>query len=240
MAQWLKPTRYLNFNHPNVQQVLNSITRNCSSDQEKAVAIHEFVRTSVLFGFGPKFANYTASEVLELGVGFCNTKATLFNALLRGAGIPARQHFVGLNADVLRGFVSPGAWVDHSWTEVFLNGKWVSVDSYTVDPVIEAYGKQKLIVEKATLGYGVHIEGTSKWDGNGDAFIQCVGGFTSPDRNITCVDFGTFNDTEEFYSGPWQNGHAPFSKFSFVGKMFVAPLLMYASSSIDSLRRRSQ
>jgi transglutaminase-like putative cysteine protease len=43
-----------------------------------------------------------ASAVIRAGVGFCNPKSTLFVALLRGAGIPARQHMVSINMNVLK------------------------------------------------------------------------------------------------------------------------------------------
>ena len=47
-----------------------------------------------------------ASEVLRAKVGYCNTKATLFIALLRAAGVPARQHFVDLRNVLISDFLN--------------------------------------------------------------------------------------------------------------------------------------
>ena len=86
------------------------------------------------FGFTPHFYAMSAAEVLSAGVGYSNTKATLFIALLRAAGIEARQQFVDVNAAVLRGmFDLRTPFIDHSYTEVLLDGAWVPTDSYVVD-----------------------------------------------------------------------------------------------------------
>ncbi|MEW6213687.1 MAG: transglutaminase-like domain-containing protein [Nitrospirota bacterium] len=60
-----------------------------------------------------------ATEVLRMGQGDCNEHATLFTALARAAGIPARIA-VGLT-------YKDGFFYYHAWPEVYLN-EWVAVD----------------------------------------------------------------------------------------------------------------
>jgi transglutaminase-like putative cysteine protease len=48
---------------------------------EKIESIFYFVRDGIKFGFPPKFDEVKASQVIDYGLGYCNTKATLFLAL---------------------------------------------------------------------------------------------------------------------------------------------------------------
>ena len=58
---------------------------------ERVRAIYNFVRDEVLFGYNVD-DGIPASRVLADGFGQCNTKGTLFMALLRSCGIPCRIH----------------------------------------------------------------------------------------------------------------------------------------------------
>ena len=99
------------------------ITQGLPTERQRAVAIHDFVRDQVKFGFTGRFYAMTAADVLGAGRGYCNTKSTLFVDLLRAAGLQARQQFVDIDASVLHGLVDPGTpWVDHSDVEVRIDG----------------------------------------------------------------------------------------------------------------------
>ena len=126
-------------------------------------------------------------------MGYCNTKSTLFVALLRAAGIPARQRFVTISSTVLEPFLSlPQTVVDHSFTEVRLNNRWHRVDSYIPDPALFAAAKSALN-DTQEFGYGIHRDGVNEWDGNSDAFAQWT-----PAAGV--IDYGIFEDTQDFYA----------------------------------------
>eukprot|EP01023_Acetabularia_acetabulum_P015933 TRINITY_DN17838_c0_g1_i2.p3 TRINITY_DN17838_c0_g1~~TRINITY_DN17838_c0_g1_i2.p3 ORF type:complete len:128 (-),score=18.16 TRINITY_DN17838_c0_g1_i2:439-822(-) len=119
MQQYLKTTVVINHNHATIKNTANKLCNGLNTNIQKAVAIHNFVRDQIQFGWSGKFYAQSASEVLSGGVGYCNTKSTLFTALLRSQNIPARIHYVDINSDVLRGFVDGVTpYVDHSYTEV--------------------------------------------------------------------------------------------------------------------------
>jgi transglutaminase-like putative cysteine protease len=61
----------------------------------------------------------SALEVLRQRAGDCNEHATLFTALVRSAGIPAR-----LQGGII---YQEGKFFYHAWAQVFL-GAWISVD----------------------------------------------------------------------------------------------------------------
>ena len=133
-VEYMNPTHYIDSDHPAIVDAVHTNTAGARDAREKAVRIHDFVRDQVRFGWAPSLYDQKASDVLAAGAGFCNTKSTLFVALLRAAGIPARQHFVNIHAGILDGFIYPGTpYVDHSFAEVWLAGTWWQVDSYIVD-----------------------------------------------------------------------------------------------------------
>lgn len=192
----LGATDLIDTDHPSIRMTAARLTQGKTSDREKAVAIHDFVRDQIAYGFGPKFYDHRASEVLRSRRGFCNPKGTLFIALLRASGIPARQHFVEISPEILRGIVDPGTeWMDHSYTEVWLDGRWIAVDSYIVDPLLFAGARHRLQAEGLEYGYGAHRNGSLEWNGRNDNFSQFIKG-----NGLTNRDFGIHSDVRSFYA----------------------------------------
>ena len=194
----LSSTPCIDTGHSDIRALARSFTR-LSDIRERAVQIHDFVRDNVRFGWTSRFYAMKASDVLHAGVGYCNTKSTLFIALLRASGIPARQRFVTIRADILVPFLSlPYRYVDHSYVEVWLGGVWVGVDSYIADPLLFAKAQRRLVASGRSLGYGVHADGTNEWDGGRDAFSQYV--IAGRLDDLSSRDYGVFGDTQDFYA----------------------------------------
>lgn len=193
------PTRYIDFEHPRVAAAVGAATRGLKSPVERAVRIHDFVRDEIRFGWSTGFYDQSASEVLSNGVGYCNTKSTLFVAMPRAAGVPARQHFVDIHASILSPFTDPGTpYVDHSFTEVNLEGEWLPVDSYIVDKPLFVRAKRRLERESKVLGYGVHADGSCEWSGRTSSFSQFVRSGRFP--TLSTNDYGVFEDVGAFYA----------------------------------------
>jgi Transglutaminase-like superfamily len=191
-------TRLIDSQHPAIVALASELTAGATSDSERAVRIHDGVRDRIRFGLAPTFYDMKASEVLQTGVGYCNTKTTLFSALLRAVALPTRVRMVDLSADVLRGLFSPGTdTVDHAITEVYLENAWHPVDSYVVDSELAAAARVKLQREGRAAGYGIHAAGTSRWDGKVPSFIQAVP--TAQSASNIIRDWGHFEDIEDFY-----------------------------------------
>ena len=202
-ALYLESTDYLDAEHPRVVETAERIVGGATTDRERAVRIHDFVRDEIRFGFAAEFWNQTASEVLESGVGFCNTKSTLFVALLRAVGIPARQHFVTIDARILHGLIDPRTpYVDHSYAEVWIDGDWIRTDSFVVDRPLARAARARLRREGRVIGYGAHANGVADWDGRKDAFSQLVDDGTLP--NLTTRNHGVHPDVGAFA----RSGHA--------------------------------
>ncbi|MEM9177961.1 MAG: transglutaminase-like domain-containing protein, partial [Myxococcota bacterium] len=193
----LEATTYVDAAHPRIVATAQRIVGGAANDRERAILLHDFVRDEIRFGFAPRFWDQTASEVLESGVGFCNTKSTLFVALLRAVGIPARQSFVTIDARILDGVIDPRtAYVDHSFAEVSIDGEWIKTDSYIVDRTLARVARAQLREQGRVIGLGVHVNGVSDWDGRSDAFSQFVDDGTLP--NLSTRNHGVYPDVGAF------------------------------------------
>jgi transglutaminase-like putative cysteine protease len=228
---FLKPTRYINSDHPEIIAASRRLTSGLADDRAKAVAIFKFVRDTIRFGFAAGFYDQTASEVLERGIGFCNTKSTLFVALLRAAGIPARQVFVDIDARILAGLLDTGTtYVDHSYTEVRIGERWVAIDAYIVDPPLFRAAKARLAAEGRTLGYGVHANGTNTWNGAAPSFSQ----FNDDGAvKLKTRSAQIYADVGAFYAkhpNPW-------NKLSWPIRQAFGLLTASANMQADALRR---
>jgi Transglutaminase-like superfamily len=228
-APFLAATRYIDAGHPAIVAAAERATAGADTDMERAVRLHDLVR-DMPFGWAPAFDEQKASEVLASGLGFCNTKSTLFAALLRASGIPARLHFAGISRRSLRGLITPPTtYVDHSWTEVLLDGRWIATDSYNVDPALHRAALARLRSENAQIGYGAHINGTCHWDGRSNSFSQFVDDGTVPD--LSDADFGIHADIGAFYaSGVGHNRPNPISRFA------IRMLIIGANRRVRRLR----
>jgi len=195
---FLGPTGLIDIGHKTIADRARDLTAGATSPRERALAIFWFVSREIPFGFGRGFWDQKASDVIRIGRGYCNTKSTLFVALLRAAGIPARQVFVEIHATVLKGIINPGTeFVDHSYVEVHLDGAWVATDAYIADPALFAAAQARLAAKDEVLGLGIHVAGTCEWDGVGPAFSQY--NLLDP-RPIGRRHWGVFADTHDFYA----------------------------------------
>lgn len=198
--------------------------------RERAVAIHDFVRDEVRFGFAPHFYAMSAAEVLSAGVGYGNTKSTLFIAMLRAAGIEARQQFVDLDASLLRGLLDLRTpFFDHSYTEVRLDGAWIATDSYVVDRPLFRAARAALRAEGRQLGYGVRADGRVDWDGRSPSFVQFVTGDSGYSRH----QWGVFPDVTAFY----ESTPMAWNRRDDIMRVVFPLAAVTANQTADALRR---
>ena len=92
----LAATRYLDYDHPAVAELVREVTHGATSDVERAKRLFVAVRDRVRYdpyqlALGPD--ELTASATLLRGTAFCVPKAILLGAVLRGAGIETRLGF---------------------------------------------------------------------------------------------------------------------------------------------------
>lgn len=218
IQQYLKSTTIIDLDSDVVERVVSEIMKDADTEREKAVKIFYFVRDKIKFGFTKEFDQAKASYTLERRIGHCNPKATSFIAMLRAVDIPARQHFVTISKEILRGlfpaiaYLTLGKYITHSFTEVFIENNWIKVDSYVLDRQLYENALLKLKNERQKMGYGVHIDGVPEWDGKSNSFVQ----FVHKEGIAPVMDHGTFTDSLQFYeSNMYMNKMNAINKFLY-------------------------
>ena len=174
------------------------ITQLATTDVQKATLVHDYIK-SLPFGCVASFDHVPAAGVLKSGRGDCHTKGTLFVAMLRCAGLPARLRFVTLSGAFLHGIIDlEKSHITHAVGEVYLQGRWVQTDTYVTDSLLEAQAYELLSLQNRSLGYGIHIHGNRFWDGRHHAHGQYA---ESDPASMPLHDWGVAHDPESFYSG---------------------------------------
>jgi len=181
-----------------VRETAEQVTAQLATERERAIALHDYVRDNIKFGFNRYFDLSTPDNTLDLGVGHCNPKSDLMKALFREADIEAYSHFVVLPKKTVKGAVSPNRYwlipaeLSHCYTEVKVEGSWYKIDSYILDTRLFKAVRAKLSEEGLTIGYGTHIHSTIHWDGKSDAFSQF-------DEDMMIEDHGRVDNMETYY-----------------------------------------
>ena len=118
----------------------------------------------ILFGYNID-DGISASKVLADGYGQCNTKGTLFMALLRACNIPCRVHGFSidkrLQKGAMTGFVYRNApkSIFHSWVEINFENQWYELEAFILDKThIKKLQEQNSECTGAFCGYGVAVK----------------------------------------------------------------------------------
>lgn len=199
MKNYLKNTAMLNYQAPQIADLVNVQKWNDLNEFEKIGAIYNYVQNKILLGYN-KYDNLTATQVLTDGIGQCNTKATLLMALLRAVGVPCRLHGTKVTKVFQRSLMpkimaklAPPLIV-HTWAEVYHNGEWLSLEGVITD---RAYisGLQKKYPEYKGkfFDYAIAIKDFSNLQ------IDWNGKNTTVQQQAVVEDLGVFDTPDEFY-----------------------------------------
>lgn len=163
MERYLKETKMLDYSNNYIQLLIMTKHWKDLPEFERIQAIYNFVRDDILFGYNVS-DKIPASKVMRDGFGQCNTKGTLFMALLRGCGIPCRVHGFTINKELQKGAMTGFVYnnapqnVFHSWVEVYFEDSWYELEAFILDK--EYLNKLQMKFPECTgpfCGYGVAV-----------------------------------------------------------------------------------
>jgi len=194
---WLGATSLIDLGDTKLRLKSGSLTQLSKGPREKALAIYGFVKRMEL-AKPMKVRFHRAREVLDAGSGDADDKATLFVALLRLAGIPARLRYVELRGDILRGLTSHMTRAARPVAEVWI-GRWVRTDTYIFDARYMAAARQRLKDHGWRWGYGIYVGGATLWNGADDAY---VGGSASDSDPMALGELPPVSDPHELVALP--------------------------------------
>lgn len=127
MSPYLAPSKYIDFEHPEVAAKAAELATGAADDISLARRCFEFVRDEIEHSVDFKRNPVTcrASEVLQQATGYCYAKSHLLAALLRANGIPAGLCYQRLSA----GEAGP-PYCLHGLNAVFLKDYgWYRIDA---------------------------------------------------------------------------------------------------------------
>jgi hypothetical protein len=136
--KYLRPTLYCNSRAPEIIALAHQLGAYQKTDKEFAKAAFEFAKRKIILEQTPLD---DVTSIVHRGTGTCLHKISVFIALCRVAGLPARYKFFALT--LLDDWVAPAfdhaplmkQWSDamgyflvHGQGEVLLDGKWITAD----------------------------------------------------------------------------------------------------------------
>ena len=187
----------LDFSNSAIQKLVELRGWRALGEFERIKAIYNYVRDEILFGYNTD-DSIPASKVLADGYGQCNTKGTLFMALLRSCGISCRVHGFTIDKKLQKGAMTGLVYaiapqnVFHSWVEVYLDGIWYELEAFILDkPYLNRLQAANPDCSGAFCGYGVAVSDfrhpTIDFDRN-NTYIQSEG---------INRDFGVYDSPDE-------------------------------------------
>lgn len=118
--------------HPAVLAFAREHGRGNNNDVDTAVALYYAVRDPIRYDpydIDPTVEGLCASRTLDIGHGWCVTKAVLLAACCRACAIPARLGFADvrnhLSTQRMREHMKTDVFYWHGYTAIYLEGKWV-------------------------------------------------------------------------------------------------------------------
>lgn len=164
MERYLKETNMLDFSSLSIRSLIEERSWLKENEFERIKSIYNFVRDEILFGYNAS-DGIKASKVLKDGYGQCNTKGTLFMALLRGCNIPCRIHGFTIDKKLQKGAMTGIVYklaphnVFHSWIEVYLEGTWYELEAFILDkPYLKKLQNKNKGCTGPFCGYGVAVK----------------------------------------------------------------------------------
>jgi hypothetical protein len=219
-----------------VNEVLEQVASDSVTQRENAVALHNYMRENVKFGFNKFFDAGTSDYTLTSGYGHCIPKGHLMLELFQGLGLKAHLHFVVVPKAILKGAIpSSRFWMipgelSHSFIEVNVDGVWCKIDSYIIDTPLLKGAQAKLAKENLSIGYGVRADSVNIWDGKSDAFSQF-------DQGLVIEDHGRIDDLDVYFRSKQYRhvvlGMSFNTMFKLMGESGVAPI----NANIESIRQ---
>ncbi len=147
MEDYLKPTPFMDFDHPAVKAFAEKHTKDISKPKEKAVKLFYAVRDGIRYN--PYHIDLTvkgmcASTTLKNGHSWCVGKAILLSAVCRAAGIPARLGFADVRnhqtPEVVAKVLRTNVFFWHGYSLLYLNKKWVKATPAFDTKLCEKHG----------------------------------------------------------------------------------------------------
>ena len=196
-TNYLRETKILDYSSKQIQLLIETRGWKNLPEVKRVKAIYDFVKDEILFGYNVD-DGVKASRVLKDGYGQCNTKGTLFMALLRASGIPCRTHGFMIDKILQKGamtglvYKSAPDEIFHSYVEAYVGGEWYSLEGFILDKKYLS-ALQKIFKpnnDGSFIGYGVATKNFI----NPPVEFNCCDTYIQKEGIVR--DFGVYDDPD--------------------------------------------
>lgn len=132
LDQYTEAGQFIDSGDAHVREFAEKASAGAGDDVSRAVKLYYAVRDEILYDpyYGSEEPRYfRASDCLRAKRGFCIPKAALLAAAARSMGIPARVGYADvrnhLSTKKLLELMGGDLFIWHSFTELYLEGRWV-------------------------------------------------------------------------------------------------------------------
>ena len=132
LSLYLAPGQFIDSAAPNIVAFAREVSAPGKNERERILLLYQKIRDGILYDPYVDFLNaenYQASKVLVAGRGFCVGKAAILSACARVIGVPARVGFADvrnhLTSPRLHALLKTDTFIWHSYSDLYLDGKWV-------------------------------------------------------------------------------------------------------------------
>lgn len=196
-TNYLRETKILDYSSKQIQLLIERRGWKSLPEAKRVKAIYDFVKDEIVFGYNVD-DGVKASRVLKDGYGQCNTKGTLFMALLRVCGIPCRIHGFTIDKILQKGamtglvYKSAPDEIFHSYVETYVCGEWYNLEGFILDKkYLSALQKKfKPNNDGSFIGYGVATKNFI----NPPVEFNCCNTYIQKEGIVR--DFGVYDDPD--------------------------------------------
>jgi transglutaminase-like putative cysteine protease len=151
MQELLAPGRFIDSDARSIVELARGVTAGLRGEIDRIVGLYRAVRDGIIYDpYVDVFdqQNFRASSVLAAGRGFCIGKSALLAAAARVMGVPARVGYADVRNHMtsrrLRERTKSDIFIWHSYTDLFIDGRWVKATPVFDQALCERVGLKPL------------------------------------------------------------------------------------------------
>jgi transglutaminase-like putative cysteine protease len=151
MQELLAPGRFIDSDARSIVELAHSVPAGPRDEIDRIVRLYRAIRDGIIYDpYVDVFdqQNYRASSVLAAGRGFCIGKSALLAAAARVVGVPARVGYADVRNHMtsrrLRQRTKSDIFIWHSYTDLYIDGRWVKATPAFDQALCERVGLKPL------------------------------------------------------------------------------------------------
>lgn len=160
---WMGSSPLIDLTDPRLKKLVNKLVFGHGDERSRVLALYRHVR-QIPLAADRQWWPMRLGRVLDLRQCSAWDKTTLFVAMLRCAGVPARVVFAAPWHESLQGLPVDICCGLRPVVEVHTDQKWVRTDTYIFDDKYLMAARARLQKKRQEHGYGVSVSGATDWD----------------------------------------------------------------------------